>query len=97
MLKLDTNPVFEDAIETFGYGPQMRKAVEELAELTVALIHYYDNRATHMDVATEIADVLIMCHQLARITGEDYVMREYNAKIERLKERIVEVKRGRTA
>lgn len=97
MLRLDTNPVFKDALETFGYGPQVRKAIEELAELTVATLHYYDNRATHMDVATEVADVLIMCHQLARVVGEDNVMTEYVSKIERLKERIKEVRSGRTA
>lgn len=61
--------VMTDAIERYGYDAQMLKAVEESSELTVALMHYRDDKATRMEVLDEIADNVIMCSQVATILG----------------------------
>ena len=63
------------AIDTYGEINQMEKAIEEMAELTKALIklkqvNLGDNEETTfkvMNVEEEIADVLIMMEQLTMI------------------------------
>lgn len=63
------------AIDTYGEINQMEKAIEEMAELTKALIKIkhisvQDSEEVHfkvMNVEEEIADVLIMMEQLTMI------------------------------
>ena len=76
------------AIQVYGEHEQIDQAIEELAELIVALRHARRFRATMLQVATEIADVAIMVEQLATIYGKDAVQSEINAKIQRLDGRL---------
>ncbi|MDO4212222.1 MAG: hypothetical protein Q4D23_11035 [Bacteroidales bacterium] len=73
------------AVTLFGNEHQIMKAIEEMGELTTALIQYRDGRVTPEDVETEIADVRIMMEQLAFIFDEDFVDLEYRRKLDRLK------------
>lgn len=75
-------------IGTFGGRYQAMKAVEECAELTAALMHFFADRARLEDLITEIADVQIMCEQLALMFGQAEVEREKQRKLERMKERL---------
>ena len=82
----------KDAVEIWGAQAQANVAIEEMAELTVALEHFRRGRATMDEVRTEIADVMITAAQLALIFGEDEVSEEVNAKLDRLKGRIEKAK-----
>lgn len=52
----------------YGEEHQMLKAVEEMAELTQAIIKYLDGPAEWNDLLGELADVLIMAEQLDYLT-----------------------------
>lgn len=87
-MKKRIEEVCRKAIEKFGESNQIDMALEEMAELSVALNHYNRGRATKEDVITEIADVFITVSQLGLIFGVDEVSREMGRKIDRLEERI---------
>jgi hypothetical protein len=56
--------VFVKAVEKWGAASQINMAIEEMAELIVALQHFKRDRNTASDVVSEIVDVQIMMHQL---------------------------------
>ena len=87
-MQQEIRTICKDAIDTWGRQAQTSVAIEEMAELTVALEHFRRGRATMDEVRTEIADVLITAAQLAIIFGENEVSDEVNRKLERLKKRI---------
>ena len=55
---------YERILKHYGKDHQMVKAVEELAELSSAIMHYRDGRASRQAVVEEMADVAIMLTQL---------------------------------
>jgi DNA-directed RNA polymerase subunit F len=59
--------IYEQAVNKFGADHQILKAVEELNELAVALMHYRDGKATSEQVMNEVADVQILFEQLELI------------------------------
>lgn len=61
--------IFEKAVNKFGAENQVRKAVEELTELSVALLHSLDGRGDTENIREEMADVEIMLEQLHVIFG----------------------------
>lgn len=82
----------KSALATFGRWPQTDMCIEEMAELTVELEHDKRGRSTREAVVEEIADVLIMCCQMALVYGEDDVLDVIYAKLERLEHRIEKAK-----
>lgn len=87
--------ILEKAVETYGTESQVDMAIEEMSELTKALLKY--RRAlkgntdisvskAHSDILEEIADVEIMLDQMKIIYGEPICERKH--KIDRLKERL---------
>jgi NTP pyrophosphatase (non-canonical NTP hydrolase) len=78
------------AIETWGEEAQIDKAIEEMAELTKALLKGRLIRRNNIkDVSEEIADVLIMVEQLIMIyDNEDEVNKHTNSKISRMEQRL---------
>lgn len=82
-----TKDIFDTAITTWGDEAQIDMAIEEMAELTTALLHARRNREAN--VAEEIADVRIMIAQLEIIfkNGDD-VERIRKEKIDRLARRL---------
>lgn len=82
-----TRDIYESAISEWGDEAQIDMAIEEMAELTTALLHNRRNREAN--IAEEIAGVRIMLAQLEIIfrNGED-VERYKQEKIDRLAARL---------
>ena len=83
---------FEDtirlAIKTYGKEAQTQMLFEEMAELQNALCKLARNRGTADQVCEEIADVMIMCLQMAHIYGTKRIEQWANHKMIRLKDRL---------
>jgi NTP pyrophosphatase (non-canonical NTP hydrolase) len=80
--------VLKAAIKTWGEEAQLELAQEECAELIVAINHFKRGRVDAYKVAEEIADVYLMCQELALIVGEEKVEQVIKDKIARTRERI---------
>lgn len=74
------------ALAVYGNEVQRKRAIEECAELICALAH--SERSAPADVPGEIADVLIMALQMARVYGLGLVVTELRRKSERLQARL---------
>ena len=77
-----------NAVEIYGEDTQIWMTIEEMSELGNALAKYRRGRATKEDVCEEIADVEIMCFQMATIFGAVNVAEILQTKMERLKRRL---------
>lgn len=76
------------ALDTWGFESQALKALEECSEFSAALLKYGHDRVTVEEVASEIADVIIMARQIALHFGIDLVASEIDRKMERVRARI---------
>lgn len=76
------------ALFTYGFDAQTNMVSEECAELINAICKYKRNRCSDTDVITEIADVMIMCEQMACYFGKGLVEAEKERKLQRLKEKL---------
>lgn len=76
------------ALFTYGFDAQATMVSEECAELINALCKYKRKRVPDDDVITEIADVMIMCEQMACYFGKGLVEAEKDRKLQRLKEKL---------
>lgn len=84
------------AVDKYGADNQVKKAIEELAELQVELCHYLCGRGELGTISEEMADVKIMLAQLLIIFGNDNFVAEWESiKAARLMERINENADGR--
>ena len=77
-----------DAINIYGEDAQIWMTIEEMSELGNALAKYRRGRVTKEDVCEEIADVEIMCFQMAAMFGAESVTEILQTKMERLKRRL---------
>ena len=92
----------KEAVEEWGKQPQVDMAIEEMSELTKALVK--ERRALHRDdpetwketvanISEETADVIIMLMQLLEIfENRDDVQRAIDYKVERLAGRLQKLK-----
>jgi len=80
--------IYAKAILFFGIESQFDKAEEELTELLLALKHFRSEKCDARSVASEIADVEIMCVQLRVMIGNELVDNEKQVKLERLESMI---------
>ena len=78
--------LYEAAISKWGVEAQKNMAFEELGELITALARDRRGRATPEEILTELADVTIMCEQLATILGFDLYKLEMERKLLRLRD-----------
>ncbi len=76
------------AISTFGKEAQTRMLFEEMAELQDALCKFARGRTSPGHVCEEIADVMIMCLQMAQIYGSASVEQWTHLKMHRLRHRL---------
>lgn len=92
---MSDSEILARAIKTYGEESQIDMAIEEMSELTKALLKHrraYKKYKTVPEkyfienVLEEMADVQIMLDQLYMIFGEPIIMR--NRKIDRLKKRL---------
>ncbi len=77
---------YKRAITAWGIESQLWMAVEECGELLAALNQH--QRGRNVDVCGEIADVTIMCRQLAIVFGEGEVDEAIHNKLVRLRSRL---------
>ena len=82
--------IYANAILAFGPEAQVDMLHEEVGELLSAINKYHRGRVTKQEVITEIADVMIMCGQMAFLFGPDEVQAEKERKLIRLQQRIDE-------
>lgn len=80
--------ILNSAITMYGIEAQKTMAIEECSELINVLAKECRSRVSDEDIITEIADVMIMCEQLALIYGENAVESEKEYKLARLAERM---------
>ena len=86
---MEENKVYASAISVFGAQHQEDIAIEEMSELTQALLH--NRRGRNSNIPEEIADVLISVEQLIIIHGcrKEVECIKYG-KLMRLQEKIFE-------
>jgi NTP pyrophosphatase (non-canonical NTP hydrolase) len=90
--------IYEQTIDKWGAEFQADMAIEECAELIVALRSYARGRVDIRAVAEEVADVEIMCQHLRVVAGQGLVDQIKEYKLSRLQDRIdgkVPVQHGR--
>ena len=90
ILPLPNSNIFKQAVDTFGADHQIGMLHEEMGELQAAINQYARGRVGKDAVVTEIADVMIMCEQMAEIFGREEVESEERRKIEGLAGKIEE-------
>lgn len=86
MEKSERLKLYDAAITRWGVGAQKNMAYEEIGELLTALARDGRGRTTTEDLLTELADVTIMCEQLAFILGFDEYEKELDRKLIRLRD-----------
>lgn len=82
------------ALSRYGVDAQDDIAIEEMSELTKAIIknRRYKTFATLENLYEELADVYIMLEQIMMSLDKDRVQSYVNSKLERLNERLGEAK-----
>lgn len=81
--------VLQQAIETYGKANQVDKTIEEMSELTKALLKERHSNGSVDDIIEEIADVYIMLVQLTMIYKVNPALGDYvEFKIKRLEQRL---------
>ena len=87
MEKEDRIKLYEAAINKWGVEAQRNMAFEELGELNTILARDRRGRATKEEILTELADVTIMCEQLAYMLGYEDYEKEIDEKLVRLRDK----------
>lgn len=82
--------IYQKAVNKFGEQAQMRKACEELGELITEIMRYQNgyDRASLLTIASEVADVEIMCAQMRVMVGDNRVDNEKTVKLAKLQKLI---------
>lgn len=86
MEKNDRLNLYNAAITKWGVGAQKNMAYEEIGELLTALARDDRGRTTTEELLTELADVTIMCEQMAYILGFEDYEKEIDRKLIRLRD-----------
>lgn len=86
--------IMQNAVRKYGVDAQDDIAIEEMSELTKAIIknRRYKTFATLENLYEELADVYIMLEQIMMSLDKDRVQSYVNSKLERLNERLGEAK-----
>lgn len=91
MLQITDNQhaVLDEALRIYGAEAQIKKIVEELTELSLALQHGLKNGfATPENVEEETADAFITLQYLTRLFSEQRIQQVVEQKIDRLEKKI---------
>ena len=83
-----TDETIRFAIQTYGKDAQTLMLFEEMAELQDAICKHSRGRDKNHHVCEEIADVMIMCLQMAQIYGVKCVGQWLDFKMNRLSEKL---------
>jgi len=76
------------ATELWGFDFPHLMVIEECAELQQAIIHKLRERVSTVEVAEEIADVLITVRHLTLIIGEDIIEAAFDKKLAKLERKL---------
>jgi NTP pyrophosphatase (non-canonical NTP hydrolase) len=77
------------ALKKYGYSAQVLQTMEECGELIAALNQFvFRKRISAEKLASEIADVEIMCDAMRSMVGDDLVDKQVLKKLNRLKKRL---------
>ena len=87
MEKQERIDLYKEAIAKWGEEAQRNMAFEELGELNTILARDRRGRATKEEILTELADVTIMCEQMAVILGFEDYEKELDNKLIRLRDK----------
>lgn len=85
---LERREVYERAIEAYGIESQKHMVMEECGELITALAREPRGRSSTTDILSEVADVFILCEQMALIYGDAEFCTLVDLKMERLEQRL---------
>jgi NTP pyrophosphatase (non-canonical NTP hydrolase) len=85
MEKNDRLVLYDEAIRKWGVEAQREMIYEEVGELITAIARHRRGRTDRKGVITELADVTIMCEQLAYMLGYEDYEKEIDEKLKRLK------------
>jgi NTP pyrophosphatase (non-canonical NTP hydrolase) len=85
MEKNDRLVLYDEAIRKWRVEAQREMAYEEVGELITAIARHRRGRTDRKGVITELADVTIMCEQLAYMLGYEDYEKEIDEKLKRLK------------
>ena len=77
--------IYRAALAKWGEEAQFDQAVEECAELIVALKHFKRDKVHLQQIVDELADVALMVGQLSFMLGEERVEQAIEAKLCKLK------------
>lgn len=80
--------VWSLALETFGQEPQLSMLQEEAGELIADVNRWRRQRISDDKLASEVADVLIMCEQISLLLDPAKVRHQLQLKTNRLRERL---------
>ena len=87
MVDYQKKNIYECALSAYGLNAQVDMLIEEMSELTTALLH--DRRGRETSIPEEIADVQIMLEQITQFFKlEDAVEIQKDRKLRRLAERL---------
>jgi NTP pyrophosphatase (non-canonical NTP hydrolase) len=81
---MDRIQVYQTTLDKWGEDTQYDQAVEECAELIVALKHFRRGKIDRQAVINELADVTLMLGQLTWMFGTDQVNKAISAKLKKL-------------
>jgi NTP pyrophosphatase (non-canonical NTP hydrolase) len=81
--------VLNAAVETWGVESQTAMAIGEIGEFLTLIGRKAQGRLTLEEVHSEIADVIIMMKQMAKIWGENQVAEQITYKVGRLKQKLI--------
>lgn len=77
--------IFRKTITKWGDEAQYDQMIEECAELIAVLKHYKRGKVAEAEVIDELADVVLMAHQLMFMFGEESVSRAIDKKLDKLR------------
>jgi hypothetical protein len=80
--------VVREALALYGQEKQLSVAMEECAELIVEISHRLRGRGNEEDLASEVADVELVCQTLRMLLGDERVDSERRIKTTRLAARV---------
>lgn len=81
--------IYQDAIDTFGVPAQVDMLIEEMAELTQALLKWRRGKQNMDNVHEEVVDVEIVLEQLKTGLNRETLTQYKQQKLERLEKLIL--------
>ena len=88
MEKVERWKIYEQTLQKWGVENQLWMVCDEWGELLNDIGKMRRGRVSREEVITELADVTIMCEQIAQLVGYEDYEKELDRKLNRLVERL---------